>query len=125
ELTRRPDGPPPAAARPAAPRWVLTPEGGAPFAVERDTLIGRLPDAGLRPGAAVLAVDDPQFTVSKTHAVVTQEPPGLWIEDLDSTHGVVVRRKGDEMRLDPRRPTRLLDGDTVILGAFAISVVAG
>lgn len=125
ELTRRPDSGRREATPPPVRRWVLRPSAGAAMTVEGPTLVGRDPDAALHDQAALWPVDDPAFTVSKTHALVTLVDQSLWIEDLDSTHGVVIRRKGDEATLDRRKPTRLLPGDTVVLGVFEIAVEGG
>ncbi|WP_300679212.1 FHA domain-containing protein, partial [Nocardioides sp.] len=123
ELTRRSDvvpTPPPA----LTGGWALRSTTGVLVEVAGETLLGRDPDPTLRPGAAIAPLSDPEFTVSKTHAAVGLHGSTLWLEDLDSTHGVVVRRQGDEMRIEPRSQTRLLVGDTVVLGAFALSVEA-
>lgn len=103
-------------------RWVLQPGEGEPLTVETATLVGRDPDPALYEGAALWRLDDPAFTVSKTHALLTLLEGVAWIEDLHSTHGVMIRRNGDEALLGPRRPYRLLPGDTLVLGAFEITV---
>jgi uncharacterized RDD family membrane protein YckC len=121
EETRRPneDAPPPS--RPAAARWLLR-SGSEERVIGGAVLIGRDPDPSGHAGATAWQVDDPEFTVSKTHALVTVVDGLLSIEDLDSTHGVVIRRNGDEVQLDPRRETRLLAGDAVVLGVFEVRV---
>ena len=123
EVTRRPptEG---GAPRPVPQRWVLRPRVGEEMVVGGSVVVGRDPDTSQHPFAVPWRVDDPVFTVSKTHALVTLESGTPWIEDLDSTHGVVIRRGGDEVTIDPRTPTRLLGGDVVILGAFEITVEA-
>jgi hypothetical protein len=114
--------PPPPTAPPPPGGWLLRPVDGAPVPVVGAVLVGRDPDVALHDGATPWRVDDPVRTVSKTHALLTADERVLRVEDLDSTHGVLIRRHGDEARLDPRRPTRLLAGDVVVLGAFEIAV---
>jgi uncharacterized RDD family membrane protein YckC len=125
EATRRPGGDGVSGPRPLPQRWVLRPRAGSELVVAGTTVVGRDPDTSQHPFAVAWRVDDPVLTVSKTHALVTLASGTPWIEDLDSTHGVVIRRGGDEMTLDPRTPARLLLGDVVILGAFEITVEAG
>lgn len=103
-------------------RWRLRLSAGPSRLITHETLIGRDPDPALRPGATLLAVADPAFTVSKTHAVVTPWDNTLWLEDLDSTHGVVLRRGAAERRVDPGTRARLRNGDTIVLGVFELSV---
>ncbi|SFC85374.1 FHA domain-containing protein [Nocardioides terrae] len=112
--------PPPAA--PAARGWVLRPAVGVEQRITGPVLVGRDPDVALRPEAQVWRVDDPALTVSKTHALLMLEGATVTVEDLDSTHGVLIRRKGDEARIDSRRPTKLLAGDVIVLGAFEVAV---
>jgi predicted component of type VI protein secretion system len=124
EVTRRPhDGVTPTPR--VQPRtWVLRPRTGADHVLEGATVVGRDPDATAHGRATPWRVDDPAFTVSKTHALVTLVNGSPWIEDLDSTHGVVIRRNGDEASIAPRTPTRLLPADVIVLGAFEIAVDA-
>jgi pSer/pThr/pTyr-binding forkhead associated (FHA) protein len=103
---------------------VLRPRTGAEHRLDGATVIGRDPEVAGREPATAWPVDDPAFTVSKTHALVTLVGGSPWIEDLDSTHGVLIRRNGDEATIAPRTPTRLLPGDVIVLGAFEIGVEA-
>lgn len=117
---------PPTPSGPTAPahRWTLRLSSGVSWPVQGVTLIGRDPEVALRPGAVPLAVADPALTVSKTHAALTPQGASLWLEDLASTHGVVVRRGADEMQVAPGVRTRLLPGDVLVLGVFSILVEA-
>ena len=54
-------------------------------------LLGRNPQAvGPWEGARTLAVDDPGFTISKTHIAVIVDGTGVLVEDLGSTNGTSV-----------------------------------
>jgi hypothetical protein len=105
---------------PGARRWVLRSQEGGMLAVAGPTLIGRDPDE--LPGLARWPVEESAVTVSMTHARVTMSEGALWIEDLDSTNGVVIRRNGDEIVLDRRDPVKLVAGDVFLLGEYKISV---
>lgn len=51
-------------------------------------------------------------SVAKNHALLVKEPEGWTVRDLGSKHGTFL----NDTRLEPERPTRLRDGDTVRFG---------
>lgn len=62
------------------------------------TLIGRQPTpSGSDAGAAIIAVDDPGSSVSKTHARMVSDGEGIWVEDLGSTNGTRVAAAGEAL----------------------------
>jgi pSer/pThr/pTyr-binding forkhead associated (FHA) protein len=74
-------------------------------------------------GATLVVIDDPDRTVSKTHAGFTAEGDAVFVTDLDSTNGVaIVTSDGEEIILEPGQPTRVPDGADVELGSFAVRV---
>ncbi|WP_194949780.1 FHA domain-containing protein [Actinomyces trachealis] len=84
-----------------------------------DVIIGRAPQATPRPGEAMpqlLAVACPDKAISKTHCAVRVDGWELLVEDLGSTNGTFLLRRGEA----PRRVTRgtpepLLLGDVLDL----------
>jgi predicted component of type VI protein secretion system len=86
-------------------------------------LLGRDP-ADAKGDAVLVAVDDPERSLSKTHASLRRAGDALVIEDLDSTNGVSVTRAGREVAVEPRTPYQLQDGDEVYLGQLR-GVVSG
>jgi len=125
EATRRPRGGVHATPPTGERTWVLRPRvGGGEHVLTGSVVIGRDPDATAHGAATPWRVDDPALTVSKTHALVSLVGGSPWIEDLDSTHGVVIRRNGDEATIATRTPTRLLPRDVLVLGTFEIAVDA-
>lgn len=117
-----PPGPPPAPAPPTPappapepdPAWVLSFDLGQIVEIDRRVVVGREPQPDTTAGACV--VDDPDRSVSRTHAVIWPDADALWITDLDSTHGVRIRGSADEQRLIPGVPASLRAGDVVVLG---------
>jgi hypothetical protein len=84
------------AATPGAPRsvgagWRLILADGSAIPVDRAMFLGRNPARTPdRPGAALVPIDDPARSLSKTHALLELDAGTLWVHDLDSTNGVVV-----------------------------------
>ena len=107
---------------PAAQSWSLTPKFGMAFTLAGTTLIGRDPDASQVEGSAKWSIDDPERTVSKTHAVVGIEGDEAWIEDWNSTNGVLVRRGTSEIEVVTGARTTLADGDVILLGDLEVDV---
>lgn len=97
---------------------VLVGEDGARYELTGTTLIGRRPEprAGERIPLAI-AIDDPSFSMSKTHALVGVEPGGIWIEDRGSSNGsAVVPPSGQETVLMPEERAHAPWGSRVQLG---------
>jgi pSer/pThr/pTyr-binding forkhead associated (FHA) protein len=56
--------------------------------------------------------------VSRRHAIVSCQDESFFIEDLDSTNGTRI----NGLRLTPKRPYRLHDGDEIELGSARLIV---
>lgn len=102
--------------------WSLVPAFGVEQMVAGLLLAGRDPDASLVEGATAWSVQDAEKTVSKTHALIGTEDGALWIEDWNSTNGVLVRRGESEIEVSTGERTFLEMGDSVLLGDFEIKV---
>lgn len=93
----------------------------APVAVN----LGRNP-AATAEGDRLVSVDDPESTVSKTHARLEHSRGATWITDGGSTNGTeIVSDEGVATPLPPGRRTLLGEGDRVRLGRrmFTVSVL--
>lgn len=94
--------------------------------VDGVVLIGRDPapgDADVDP--LLVAIDDPDRSVSKTHVAVRKASNGLWILDRDSTNGTVVESAdGERTVLEGRRASQVHAGWTVHFGERSFQVVA-
>jgi hypothetical protein len=91
---------PVARAAASAARFVLQFSTGESVTVSGTGLIGRRPEP--QPGEAfdaMVAIDDPGRSVSKTHLEFGQEGGVFWVTDRFSANGTVVR--------EPERPARL------------------
>ena len=107
---------------PPTPRWSLMPQFGTSQIVSGHVLVGRDPDINLVDGAIAWAIEDVDKTVSKTHALIGVDENQLWIEDWNSTNGVLVRRGESETELKARERFLLENLDIILLGDFEIKV---
>jgi pSer/pThr/pTyr-binding forkhead associated (FHA) protein len=110
--------------RHSAPGWRLEVPGNGSVVVDSALFVGRNPAAteGF-PDAAVLAVDDADKTLSKTHALFEADAGELWVTDLHSTNGVIIALPDDsENLLEGGVRTSVPDGATVVLGSVPITV---
>ncbi|KAA1374682.1 RDD family protein [Aeromicrobium fastidiosum] len=107
---------------PATVTWSLAPSIGSPLVLAGATVVGRDPESALVPGSSAWSVDDPERTVSKTHAVVGVEAGHPWIEDWNSTNGVLVRRGAEAIDVKTGERTTLEADDVVLLGDFELTV---
>lgn len=113
---------PPTQGTPTTP-WRLVADDGTTLALDGPVVVGREPSTDLVPGATALAVDDPQRTMSKTHAVLRATSAELTVEDLSSTNGVyLVDGAGSEERLPAGSATALVDGQRITFGDYAFVV---
>lgn len=95
----------------------------APVAVN----LGRNPVASVA-GDRLIAVQDPESTVSKTHARLEHSRGSTWITDGGSTNGSeIISDEGVVTPLERGVPTLLEEGSRVRLGrrVFTVSVVLG
>lgn len=95
----------------------------APVAIN----LGRNP-APTAEGDRLVAVQDPESTVSKTHARLEHSRGATWITDGGSTNGTeILSDEGDVTPLAPGVRTLLDEGDRVRLGrrVFTVSVILG
>lgn len=97
---------------------------GANVVVDGTILIGRDPTAHSDwPGAQLLPVNDPNNSLSKTHAVIASDAGGLWVADLNSTNGVVaIRTDGTEIELEGDQRVNVDAGWDIELGDLIIQV---
>jgi hypothetical protein len=104
--------------------WSLNLPNGGVEVVQGSVIVGRaatpLPT---RPGARLLSIDDLTRSISKNHAVFTDENGFLFIEDLDSMNGIVVTRSdGHVTDLIPGERLRLDHGSRVELGDVQLTI---
>jgi hypothetical protein len=110
--------------RPAGARWRLTLATGEVHPLVARAVAGRAPRApeGWQ-DAALVTIEDPDRTVSKTHAGFSVEGDVVYVTDLASTNGVaIVLSDGSESVPDAGVATAIPEGADVELGSFAIRV---
>lgn len=114
-----------AAAAPVSPTptaWRLVGDDGTRIDVVTAVVVGRDPNPDLVADAETVSIDDPQRTMSKTHAVLRVSAHGLTVEDLASTNGVHLVGSGSETRLPVRTATPLPPGQRLTFGDRAFVV---
>ena len=88
--------------------------------LDRSVVIGRRPRAVRVTGSILphlIAVDNPQQDISRSHIEIRTEGDTVLVVDLDTTNGTVLIREGaPPVRLHPGEPTIVIDGDIVDLG---------
>lgn len=108
---------------PAPPtQWSLLLHDGSLVQLTGTMLLGRDPSrvAGWE-NASLVKLNDPDKTVSKTHAGVDTRDGSLTVVDLDSTNGVAVIAPGAEATpLTPGMPHPVANGSTVLFGSYAV-----
>ncbi|WP_366181149.1 FHA domain-containing protein [Actinomyces timonensis] len=109
-----------------APALRLALDTGQVVPLAGPSLIGRAPvAAGPWAHAQPVPVDDPAFSISKTHAVITHDGGRLVIQDLQSTNGtVVVEPNGAATQVLPGMMVPLPVGAMIRLGERAARVEA-
>ncbi|WP_240494130.1 RDD family protein [Actinomyces gaoshouyii] len=109
-----------------APSLRLALDTGQVVQLGRTSLIGRAPvAAGPWAQAQPVPVDDPAFSISKTHAVITYDGGRLVIQDLQSTNGtVVVAPNGAATQALPGMMVPVPIGATIRLGERTARVEA-
>ena len=104
--------------------WTLDLPDGSVEVIVGSVIVGRAatPVPG-RVGARLLSIDDPTRSVSKNHAIFTDDNGTLYVEDLESMNGIVVTRvDGHESEAVPGVRQRLDHGSTVELGDLLLTV---
>ncbi|MFP3714539.1 RDD family protein [Puerhibacterium sp. TATVAM-FAB25] len=97
---------------------------GVVHVVAGPTLVGRDPQAASG-GWALLALDDPRRSVSKTHAELGVDHGGLWVTDRGSTNGTVVSVPGAPPRVvEPGARVRVPAGASIHLGEYRVTARA-
>jgi hypothetical protein len=111
----------PAAASQPGHVWVLTVDGSA-FTLSRDAFVGRRPSADA--GADAIPLADAGRTVSRTHAVIRYGVQTLTVEDLGSSNGTQVERRGRTATCRPGEPVAVGHGDILSFGDVRATLTA-
>lgn len=115
---------PPAVAAPAA--YVVTLDTGQAMTVSGPGLVGRAPQ--VVPGERcdhVIAIDDPERSLSRTHARFGLDRAGFWVADAGSGNGtVVVLPSGQSVPVAPEQRVVVPSGSTVRIGDRTFTVQA-
>lgn len=97
------------------------------FSIEKnDTLLGRRdPVSNIFPEVD-LSRFDPQTKISRQHARIWREGGNFLLEDLGSSNGtMVVSGNNDTVRLLPRQPRSLANGDRIRIGDTTLHFLIG
>jgi hypothetical protein len=109
------------------PQWRLTLHDGSVVHATGALLLGR--DPGRVEGwqsASLVTINDPEKSVSKTHAAIETTGGEFWITDLHSTNGVAIfAADGTETVLEPDERFPVTTGSTIELGRYRVVVELG
>jgi len=120
-LSRTPPG-----AAPEPPRQQrirVTVDSGEEAEVTRLLIVGRAPARQPHEGdAALLTVNDPSLSVSKTHLAIEADGAGLWVVDRNSTNGTWIDEGRGALRPVPaNQRTPVPPGARVLIGERVIT----
>ncbi|WP_277213658.1 FHA domain-containing protein [Isoptericola croceus] len=102
------------------PLGSVTVSDGRRFTLDRPAVVGRSPRSQRAPGddlPRLVTVPSPEGDISRSHVEVRLEGWHVLVTDLATTNGTTLLRGGQPpMRLHPRDPAMVCDGDVVDLG---------
>lgn len=97
--------------------------GGHLVVIDGPTAFGRNPaEPPGHPGARLMPVHDPGRSVSKTHAVLSPQPGGVLVEDLQSTNGTSILTDRGSVPVPPGVRLAARVGWQVALADFVLVV---
>jgi hypothetical protein len=105
------------------PSFKVVIDDGSTHIVGGPTLVGRNPadDEGRQSG--LIAVDDPQLSISKTHLALDIVNGALWVEDRHSTNGTqVIDPDGAISNLSGGEWSRVAPGSTIAFGDRSMKI---
>lgn len=117
----RPAGAPAEAGQlPRQVMFVILPHGRRiTLEMQNEIRIGRAdPESEINPELDLTDVDGEELGVSRLHAIVHTTDKGVMLVDLDSTNGTLLNRE----QLEPHRPYRLQNGDTIQFGRLHVQL---
>jgi Uncharacterized conserved protein, contains FHA domain len=102
----------------------MTLHDGSVIHISGTLLLGRDPSrVESWQSASLLRINDPEKSVSKTHAAIDGSGEEFWVTDLHSTNGVAVfDAAGNETVLEPGVRFSVPPGASVELGRYRIGV---
>ncbi|NNH06342.1 FHA domain-containing protein, partial [Cellulomonas fimi] len=112
------------APRPVPSRYLLTLDTGDVWTVHGQGLVGRAPQ--VREGERhdhLIAIEDPERSLSRTHAVFGVARTGFWVRDAGSGNGtVLVLPSGQAVTVTAEQAVTVPSGSTVRIGGRAFTV---
>ena len=100
----------------ARPSYAVVFDTGEQVRLDHPVIVGRAP--ALAPGEAgtLLAINDPDYSISKTHLAVGADSDGPWVMDRHSLNGTAIVRSEGEIACPPGERVLVSLGDTVYFG---------
>lgn len=114
-----------AAPPPTTAYWSVALPDGRRFGLEHPVILGRDPSADYRyPDAVLVVVGDGEFSVSKTHAVVSMLDGQPSVTDVYSTNGTrLILPTGQAISLPTGQPQPATEAVRICLGDYEIQLV--
>lgn len=100
----------------ARPSYAVVFDTGEQVRLDHPVIVGRAP--ALAPGEAgsLLAINDPDYSISKTHLAIGADSDGPWVMDRHSLNGTAIVRSEGEIACPPGERVLVSLGDTVYFG---------
>jgi hypothetical protein len=110
---------------PEARGWVLSPDGGSDVRLSQAVVLGRNPSAPPSAAHAIaVAVNDPNRSVSKTHALIELREGLPWVTDLNSTNGTTLTNEvGEAVVCVPGSAVPAGDNWLIGLGEYSLRLI--
>jgi hypothetical protein len=100
----------------ARPSYAVVFDTGEQVRLDRPVIVGRAPALAPGEAGALLAINDPDYSISKTHLAIGADSDGPWVMDRHSLNGTAIVRSEGEIACPPGERVLVSLGDTVYFG---------
>jgi hypothetical protein len=98
------------------PTYAVVFDTGEQVRLDEPVIVGRAPARQPDEPGRLLPINDPDFSISKTHLAVGADSDGPWVMDRHSLNGTAIVRSEGEIACPPGERVLVALGDTVYFG---------
>ncbi len=106
----------PRAVAAARPVYAAMFDTGEQVRLDGPVVVGRAPALAVGESGQLLPINDPDFSISKTHLAVGADIDGPWVMDRHSLNGTAIVRSEGEISCPPGERVHVAVGETVYFG---------